>query len=69
MPNKTYGSAVLTALQAQYMSSKEISRLIQQRSLEAYLRGGKSEEWLACYWHNMAILEAQKCQSGLKLPN
>lgn len=66
---RNYGGAVLTALHAQHKNSKEISRLIQQRILEAYLRGGKSEEWFDCFWHSMAILEAQKCREKIEERN
>lgn len=56
---KTYGSAVLTALQAQHKSIDEIERLIQHRRLQAFIKGGNSEEWLDCFWQQMAILEEE----------
>lgn len=66
---KTYGSAVLTALQAQHKSIDEIERLIQYRRLQAFIKGGNSEEWLSYFWQQMAILEAQRCRKKLKLRN
>ena len=51
-----YGSAVLTALQAQHMSLDEIGDLIPYRRLKAFIAGGDSEEWLSCFWKNMAVL-------------
>lgn len=58
---KTYGTAVLTALQAQHKSIDEIERLIHHRRLQAFIKGGNSEEWLDSFWQQMAILEAQRC--------
>ncbi len=66
---KTYGSAVLTALQAQHKSIDEIERLIQHGRLQAFIKGGNSEEWLDCFWQQMAILEAQKCQKKIAEKN
>lgn len=65
---KTYGTAVLTALQAQHKSIDEIKRLIQERRLQAFIKGGNSEEWLDCFWKQMAILEAKwKAKNVLKI--
>lgn len=66
---KTYGSAVLTALQAQHKSIDEIEKLIHHRRLQAFIKGGLPEEWLDCFWKQMAIMEAQRCRNILKLPN
>lgn len=66
---KTYGSAVLTALQAQYKSLNEIERLIQQRRLQAFIKGGDSEEWLDSFWEQMEILETQRCQKKINKNN
>lgn len=63
---KTYGSAVLTALQAQYKSIEEIDKLIQHRRLQAFIKGGLPEEWIERLWQNMAILEAQNVGRGKK---
>lgn len=57
---KTYGSAVLTALQAQHKSIDEIDNLICKRRFKAFLDGGNPKEWLDCFWQQMAILEAQR---------
>lgn len=59
---KTYGSAVLTAIQAQHMSIDEIEKLIQEREYKVHLKGGSPTEWLDCFWKNIAIMEAQRCQ-------
>lgn len=66
---KTYGSAVLTALQAQHKSIEEVEGLINHRRLQAFLKGGSSEEWLDCFWQQMAILETNRCRKNLKLRN
>ncbi len=66
---KIYGTAVLTALQAQHMGIDEIEKLIKHRQLQAFIKGGNSEEWLSCFWQQMAILEAQRCRKKLKLRN
>ena len=55
---KTYGSAVLTSLQAQHKSIEEIEKLINHRRLQAFIKGGNPIEWLGCFWQQMAILEA-----------
>lgn len=57
---KTYGSAVLIALQAQHKSIDEIGKLIDHRRFKAFLDGGNPVEWLDCFWQQMAILEAQR---------
>ena len=57
---KTYGSAVLTALQAQYKSIEEVGNLIHHRRLQAFIKGGNPTEWLDCFWKNIAILKAQR---------
>lgn len=61
---KTYGSAVLTALQARYLSIDEIADKIPDRRFKAFLNGGSSEDWLCCFWKNMAITEAQRCRKN-----
>lgn len=66
---KTYGSAVLTALQAQYKSLDEIEQLVQHRRLQAFIKGGNSEEWLIGFWKNIAITESERCRMNLKLRN
>ena len=62
---KTYGSAVLTALQAQHKSIDEIDELINHRRLQAFIKGGNPIDWLDCFWQQMAILEAQRCQKSI----
>lgn len=57
---KTYGSAVLTALQAQHKSIDEIDNLICERRFKAFLDGGKPEEWLDCFWKQMALIESER---------
>lgn len=57
---KTYGTAVLTALQAQHKSIDEIERLIQHRRFNLFIKGGNSEEWLDCFWQQMALIESEK---------
>lgn len=66
---KTYGSAVLTALQAQHKSIEEIGNLIQHRKLQAFIKGGSATKWLDRFWKQMAILEASRCQQNLMLQN
>ncbi len=56
---KHYGSAVLTALQAQYKSVEEVGELVRHRKLTAFINGGMPAEWLDEFWHTMALLEAQ----------
>lgn len=63
---KTYGSAVLTALQAQHKSIDEIGKLIDHRRLKAFIDGGMPEEWLDSFWQQMAIIEANKINLKLK---
>lgn len=58
---KTYGSAVLTALQAQYKSVGEIEELIIERRLQAFINGGNPIEWLDSFWQQMAIIKANSC--------
>lgn len=58
---KGTGSAVLTALQSQYMSIDEIEELVIERRLKTFLNGGNPFEWLDCFWENIAIMEANKC--------
>ncbi len=63
---KTYGSAVLTALQAQHMSIENISQKIQDRQLDDFFRGDiLPEQWLDCFWKQMAILEVQRCRKNI----
>lgn len=57
---KTYGSAVLTALQAQHKSIEEIEELIQERRLQAFLKGGNPFEWLDCFWQQMALIKSER---------
>ncbi len=66
---KTYGSAVLTALQAQHASIEEVKELIRERQRQAVLEDGNSEEWLDCFWKQMAILEAQRCRKKITEKN
>lgn len=66
---KTYGSAVLTALQAQYKSIDVIGKLIDHRRLKAFVDGGMPEEWLDSFWRQMAILEAQRCRKKIEERN
>lgn len=63
---KTYGSAVLTALQDQYKSTDEIDKLIHHRRLKAFIDGGMPEEWLDSFWQQMTIIEANKINLKLK---
>lgn len=64
---KTYGSAVLTALQAQHKSIEEIGKLIDHRRFKAFLDGGMPEEWLDSFWQQMAILESERIRDELPL--
>ncbi len=57
---KHYGSAALTALQAQYKSVEEVGELIRHKKLKAFIDGGMPEKWLDEFWHTMAVLEAQR---------
>lgn len=57
---KTYGSAVLTALQAQYKSIDEIDNLVRERLIGAFLRGRDLSYWIACFWKQIAIIEGQR---------
>ena len=66
---KTYGSAVLTALQAQYKSIEEVGNLIQHRQLKAFIKGGNTAEWIDCFWKNIAIMEAQRCRKKIEEKN
>lgn len=58
---KTHGSAVLTALQAQYKSVDEIEELIIERRLQDFINGGNPIEWLDSFWQQMAIIKANSC--------
>lgn len=60
-----YGSAVLTALEAQYASIEEIGKLIQHKRLKTFIEGSNSEEWLDCFWRTMAVLQAQRLRRRL----
>lgn len=60
--SKTYGSAVLTALQAQYKSIEDIEQLFYDRKLEAYMQGRSPDKWTDDFWQQIAILEANRCQ-------
>lgn len=62
-------TAALTALQARDKSVEEIGWLIRHRRLQAFIKGGDSEEWLACFWKNIAITESERCRTSLKLQN
>lgn len=66
---KTYGSAVLTALQAQHKSIEEIEKLVSHRRIKAFLDGGNITDWLDCFWKQMAILEANKCRKKIEERN
>lgn len=66
---KTYGSAVLTALQAQHKSIEEIEKLIDHRRLKAFIDGGNPKEWLDSFWQQMAILEANRCRKKIGARN
>lgn len=66
---KTYGSAVLTALQAQYKSIEEVEELVNHRRLQAFIKGGNPLEWLDCFWQQMAILEANRCRKKIEERN
>lgn len=59
---KTYGSAVLTALQASYKGVGDMDRLIRNCMYKAILNDRDADEWLDCFWYNIGILEAQRCQ-------
>lgn len=69
MKTKTYGSAVLTALQAQHKSIEEVEELVNHRRLQAFIRGGSATEWLDCFWQQVAILEANKCRKKIEERN
>jgi len=62
-------TAALTALQARDKSVEEIESRVKDRLFNAYLKGGDSEEWLACFWKNIAITESERCRTSLKLQN
>lgn len=64
---KTYGSAVLTALQARNKSIDEIGDLIPNRRFDAFLKGGNSDEWLDGFWKNIAILVANGVRCELSV--
>lgn len=66
---KTYGSAVLTALQAQHKSIEEVEELITERRLQAFIKRGNPLEWLDCFWKQMAILEANRCRKKIEERN
>lgn len=57
---KTYGSAVLTALQAQHKSIEQVEELITERRLQAFIKGGNPTEWLDCFWKQMALIESER---------
>lgn len=64
---KTYGSAVLTALQAQHKSVEEIEELVTHRRIKAFLDGGNVTEWLDKFWHEIAILVANGVRCELSI--
>lgn len=64
---KTYGSAVLTALQAQHKSIEEVGNLIQHRRLQAFIKGGNATEWLDCFWKQIAIITANGVRCELSI--
>ena len=45
-------TAALTALQARDKSVEEIESRVKDGLFNAYLKGGDSEEWLACFWNS-----------------
>lgn len=51
---KTYGTAVLTALQARNKPIDEVGELIKDRRFNAFAAGRDSEQWLSCFWRQMA---------------
>lgn len=55
---KTYGSAVLTALQAQYLSIEEIVKLIYLRRFDSYMKGDDNDNWVDCFWCQMSLIQA-----------
>ena len=67
MANKTYGSAVLTALQAQHKSIEEIEKLVLKRRIQVFLDGGDIHGWLDCFWHTIAILVANGVRCELSV--
>lgn len=62
MTKRKYGSAILTAFEAQYKSIEEIELLYIHRSIRALFEGGSPLEWEDCFWGNMAGLMAAKSQ-------
>lgn len=64
---KTYGSAVLTALQARYLSVEEIVKLIYLRRFDSYMKGDDNDTWVDCFWHNIAILVANGVRCELSI--
>lgn len=66
---KTYGSAVLTALQAQQKPIDEVSELIKDRRFDAYKQGKDNDEWVDEFWRQMAIMEVQRCRNKLCVNN
>lgn len=67
MANKSYGSAVLTALQAQHKSIDEIVNLAYIRRFDAYMKGDHNDTWVDCFWHNIAILVANGVRCELPI--
>ena len=61
-----YGSAVLTALEAQYASIEEIGKLIPHKRLKTFIEGSNSEEWLECFWRTMEAIRAQRLSKETK---
>ncbi len=66
-----YGSAVLTALQARYMTFEEIAYAAPHRCFKSFLQGGKPDKWWAEFWRTYALLKEQealvKCKNNLVL--
>lgn len=53
---KTYGSAVLTALQAQHNSIDEVGEKVCMGRYRANLKDGNDFGWLKCFWNTIAII-------------
>ena len=64
---KTYGSAVLTALHAQYKNIEEIERLATRRRIKVFLEGRDCKEWLDEFWKQIAIITANGVSCELSI--
>lgn len=53
---KSYGSAVYMALLAQYLPLRAMKQLIPHERFKAIAKGADGDEWLCCFWEQLALI-------------